>query len=234
MSKIINEIGNKYGYLTVIDRGPNNSSGRATWVCKCDCGKIVNVVGSQLRSGKTKSCGCYQKEQTIKACVIDLTGQTISNFYILGLAPSDKSRSKWHCRCLLCGNEDVYISTANLQLQESCGCLHQSKGERKIEEILNKNNIKFIKEKRFNDCVFPDTGHLARFDFYLPDYNCLIEYDGRQHFILGNGVYDNEEKFQKTQLHDNFKTQYAVNNGYTLIRIPYTKYNTLCLNDLLP
>ena len=43
MSKIINEIGNKYGYLTVVDRGPNKCLGRATWVCNCACEIIVNV-----------------------------------------------------------------------------------------------------------------------------------------------------------------------------------------------
>ena len=63
MAKIINEIGNTYGYLTVIDRAPNNKDGHARWKCKCKCGNEVIVLGKHLRSGNTKSCGCYHKER---------------------------------------------------------------------------------------------------------------------------------------------------------------------------
>lgn len=43
-------------------------------------------------------------------------------------------------------------------------------------------NVSFEKEKTFIDCVNPKTNFLLRFDFYLPDYNIIIEYDGEQHF----------------------------------------------------
>ena len=95
-------------------------------------------------------------------------------------------------------------------------------------------NISFVKEKRFTDCVFPDTKYLARFDFYLPDYNTLIEYDGRQHFEIGSGNLDNPTKFELTKQHDEFKNKWAKENGYNLIRIPYTHYAELVIDDLLP
>lgn len=64
MSKIKNIIGDKYNRLTVIKRAENNCKcGNARWVCRCDCGNIVTVIGSNLRSGKIKSCGCYNDEQ---------------------------------------------------------------------------------------------------------------------------------------------------------------------------
>ena len=59
MSKIINEIGNKYGFLTVIKRAENTPGGKAQWLCECDCGNQVIVKGVSLRRGDTKSCGCY-------------------------------------------------------------------------------------------------------------------------------------------------------------------------------
>lgn len=68
-----------------------------------------------------------------------------------------------------------------MKIQYSCGCSINSKGEAKIKKILKENNIEYIQEKRFNDCVF-NTKKIARFDFYLPQENCLIEYDGIQHF----------------------------------------------------
>ena len=67
MSGLKNEIDNRYGYLTVIERAPNNKEGRAMWKCKCDCGNEVIVLGKHLRSGNTKSCGCYQKERAIQS-----------------------------------------------------------------------------------------------------------------------------------------------------------------------
>ena len=236
MSKIINEKGNIYHYLKVIERGPNDKKGQATWTCECKCGKIINVTGYQLRSGKTKSCGCYQKEQTAKANYKDLTGQTIGNFTVLeyNMGGHSYGGAKWRCKCNLCGNENFFISSNNLTKQESCGCINESKGSRKIKEILEENNIKYIQEKRFASFKFEDSGKLARYDFFLPEYDCLIEYDGVQHFKQGNGIYDNELKFKKTQEHDTIKNEWAKQNGYRLIRIPYTHLDNIILNDLLP
>lgn len=51
--------GNKYGKLLVIRRFEQNSkSGNAKWVCRCDCGNTTIVIGSKLKNGYTKSCGC--------------------------------------------------------------------------------------------------------------------------------------------------------------------------------
>ena len=61
-----NEIGNTYGYLTVIERAENTKEGRAQWRCQCKCGNTVIVLGKHLRSGNTKSCGCYKKENNKK------------------------------------------------------------------------------------------------------------------------------------------------------------------------
>ena len=237
MSKMIDMTGKKCGRLTVLKRGENNSKGRAQWICQCDCGNILIVDGGSLRSGHTQSCGCYQRDRTSESCKIDLIGQTIGNFTVLDYylksfdENQQKSKSKWKCRCNLCGNENVYLSTDNLQKQYSCGCNISSQGERKIEEILTKYNISFIKEKRFSDLVFQDTGYLARFDFYV-DNKYLIEFDGCQHFIQRNGIFDNKEKFEKTRQHDQIKNKYCKEHNIPLIRIPYTILNNLTLEDL--
>lgn len=227
MSKIIDETGNTYTYLTVLEKA-NSIGGRAAWKCQCRCGKEIIVKGVYLRNGKVKSCGCYQKEQTSKACSKDLIGQTIGNFTVLESIQGEKNgeRHKWRCRCNLCGNENVYISTSNLTQQYSCGCAISSKGERKIKEILTELKINFIQEKRFSDCVF-ESNKMARFDFYLPNENIIIEYDGRQHFIQGDGYFDNEDKIKITQQHDEIKNQYCKEHQIKLIRIPYTDYNLL-------
>jgi len=58
---MIDEIGNKYGNLTVIARGPVDRRGEILWVCECGCGNKVNVLGSNLRNGRQKSCGCKRR-----------------------------------------------------------------------------------------------------------------------------------------------------------------------------
>jgi len=66
MGKLIDETGNTYGRLTVVGRADNKGT-RAKWLCECSCGNTKEVTGKMLRTGKTKSCGCYRKEVTAPA-----------------------------------------------------------------------------------------------------------------------------------------------------------------------
>ena len=66
MGKLIDETGNKYSRLTVLSRVENQGT-RAMWKCECACGNIVEVSGKRLRTGHTKSCGCYRAEVTAPA-----------------------------------------------------------------------------------------------------------------------------------------------------------------------
>ena len=104
----------------------------------------------------------------------------------------------------------------------------KSEGESKIELYLNKRGISFVREKTFPDCkrIQP-----LRYDFYLPDYNILIEYDGPQHFQPYPQSYRRcrnfsvwamkkaEENFIIQRENDEIKNRYALNNGIQLIRI---------------
>ena len=55
------ETGNRYGRLTVLGLYTTEGYGGAVWSCHCDCGKDINVLGTRLRSGNTRSCGCLAK-----------------------------------------------------------------------------------------------------------------------------------------------------------------------------
>lgn len=61
MGKIIDITGQKFNHLYVISHA-FNKNGRSYWNCLCDCGKTVVVLGSSLKSGNTKACGCHQKD----------------------------------------------------------------------------------------------------------------------------------------------------------------------------
>lgn len=143
------------------------------------------------------------------------------------------NKAYWLCECK-CGNI-VSIDGGSLRKHTttSCGCVH-SKGEQKISSLLKEHNIKFEKQKTFETCRFKDTNALAYFDFYLSEYNILIEYDGIQHFKYFSSGWNTKEKYLKTVEHDNFKNNWCKENGIKLIRIPYTKLEEITIKDLVP
>ena len=97
------------------------------------------------------------------------------------------------------------------------------KGEEKIEEILIKKGVYFIKQKKFDGCIY--NGDL-RFDFYIPCLNLAIEYDGRQHFEPVD-IFGGEEGFKITKERDSIKNNYCEENNITLLRIPYWDFDNI-------
>lgn len=63
MAKLIDIIGQTFTRLTVVCRAENIGT-RAAWKCVCVCGNFAVVDGKKLRTGHTKSCGCYRVEVT--------------------------------------------------------------------------------------------------------------------------------------------------------------------------
>lgn len=62
MAEVIDETGNRYGRLVVVQRAGSTPQGKAQWLCECDCGQETVVNGQYLRDGHTTSCGCRQNE----------------------------------------------------------------------------------------------------------------------------------------------------------------------------
>lgn len=93
------EIGSRYGRLTVIKHA-ESKSGKAMWLCRCDCGNEKIIAGQHLRNnshqtGGTKSCGCLQKERASKANSLPL-GKAAFNALIMRMKNSAKTRNhKW-------------------------------------------------------------------------------------------------------------------------------------------
>lgn len=228
--------GQKYGRLTAIKPTDKRTSSGIIWECLCDCGNVHYTTPHAMRAGNVLSCGCGRADAVAQANrqrAHNLLGQKFGKLIVIEKADNRNERTCWKCSCE-CGGT-LITTTKNLMdgHTTSCGCFSGSKGENKIKSILQENQINYEQEKQFENLIL-DTQKFARYDFYLPDYNCLIEYDGVQHFKMGNGIFDNPEKFIKTQEHDAIKNDYAKKNNFTLIRIPYTHYDDIELKDLLP
>jgi len=68
MSHQLDLIGQKFGRLTVINKVDRRTKdGMVIWNCKCDCGNYKETIGTRLKGGRTKSCGCLSKESTVNA-----------------------------------------------------------------------------------------------------------------------------------------------------------------------
>ena len=98
-----------------------------------------------------------------------------------------------------------------------------SLGERKIERFLKENDIRFEKQYIIKKCKFK---RYLPFDFYLSDYNLLIEYDGKQHFEISD-YFGGYESFIDTKIRDTIKNIYCQNNNIDLLRIPYWDYKNI-------
>lgn len=223
-----------FNRLFVIGRAPSiiqpNGNPITLWWCICSCENhnIIKVRVNNLSSNNTKSCGCLDIEKSTARivaaghkCKKDLTNQQFGNILALEDSGERKYGSPvWKCKCLLCGNENYYITANTLvhHTPKSCGCESRSKGAIVIEKILDENNIFYTKEKTFDTCRFPDTNNPARFDYYV-DNSYLIEYDGEQHFEEKDPNYF-RDTLEKRQEHDNYKNNWCKENNIKLIRIP--------------
>ncbi len=118
-----------------------------------------------------------------------------------------------------------YSLTANHHLKGvGCPKCKESKGESKIRLFLKAKNILFETQKMF--MTLNNKKSRPKFDFYLPDYNICIEYDGKQHFepIDAWGGY---EEFLKIVKRDKIKNKFCEENNVRLLRISYLDYENI-------
>lgn len=230
--------GQRFGRLIVLHRDESKPKGhgcKAYWICQCDCGNTVSVVGTNLRNGSTQSCGCLQRERTSEAALVDLTGQQFG--FLVPLYRLDKrqwGKTIWHCKCLNCGGEtDVIHSYLTSGEVKSCGCIRRSYGEEKIGAILMENGVDFKREYSFKDCL-SQHGVKLRFDFAVfkeQQLYCLIEFQGDQHYKPVEW-FGGEENLKVVQARDDIKREYCKKNNIKLIEIPYKDKDELSWNYL--
>ena len=119
-------------------------------------------------------------------------------------------------RCKVDGCEWLARPSSILDGQ-GCPLCCNSHGENAIHKYLDARNIKFISQYAFDDCR---NKRKLPFDFYLPEYNLCIEYDGIQHFqpVV---IFGGEIAFERQKANDKIKTDYCKVRNINLIRINY-------------
>lgn len=229
IEKAIKIHGNKYKYNKV-----KYISAKSKVKIFCN---LCNIYFMQEPANHLNGVGCPECSKKLH---IRLNTKTIEHFiqkaktihenkYDYSLSVYTKSNNKVKIICNQCKNIFSQIASNHLNGQGCPICKKKSSGEASIRYFLIENNINFEEQKRFLDCKNKNP---LPFDFYLPDYNLLIEYDGIQHFIGKSFSSDKSEETKLNQLsytqkNDNIKNKYCITNEFKLLRISYLNFNKI-------
>ena len=158
--------------------------------------------------------------------LIDLYNINDNIIYLDGYT---KASDRLHVQCKICGYDWWPIGTS-LTSGFGCPICNMSHGERKIRDYLCNYNYMYIPQKTFEGLIGVGGGNLS-YDFYLPHYNLLIEYQGEFHD--GTAKTQTEIDFLRQQEHDKRKKRYAQEHNIELLEIWYYEYDNIenILND---
>lgn len=191
MTVALNLLGQRFGKLVVVERTENNRRGCTMWLCRCDCGKFNIVSGLNLRSGHTKSCGCYARER-VRNTAYDLTGKRFERLVVIRKDHEGKRGRYWLCQCD-CGNAKVACGSDLMSGRtKSCGCLHadNAKLPKKITHGDTKTRIYREWSAMKRRCSPSYHGHHIYFDRNIRVCTEWKQYEPFKQWALANGYSD--------------------------------------------
>ena len=200
---------------------------------KVKCNLCDNIWFSKPYHLSHTKCGCpicANKERVLKTTksqekfIDDVYHKYNDRYTVVGQYMNAKT--KLEIRCNNCNNIWKIVPYSLLQ-NTGCPICNQSKGENLILKFLETNNILYNSQYVFNDCK---NKYVLHFDFYLPELNICVEYDGIQHF-KSIEFFGGEEALKYTKNNDKIKNKYCQENNIKLIRIPYN--NIESINEIL-
>lgn len=187
---------------------------------KClKCGEEFETTPNKILKGINVCKNCYKKSLYKKS--EDYRKELkVKNPYVIQLEDYKGVNIKLKVKCSSCGN--IWeASPSGLLCGFGCPLCKLSHGEKKIKNILDENNIVYKIQKKF-DNLLGIKGKPLSYDFYLPDYNLLIEYQGKQH-KMPIKYFGGEKQFKIQQEHDKRKKEYAISNNINLLEIWYNE-----------
>lgn len=205
------------------------------YLCPIHGEKIVTWNNFNTKHSGCNECGVEMlREHPKKRAWERIKKMFSSSEYKLLSGFDEYTNSKDKClKCLCDKHGEFYTSWDNFQRYCGCPICNTSIGERKVMHFLDENCIEYIPQQRFNDLIGVGGGKLS-YDFYIPRYNILIEYQGAQHEKPGHFASSKDvanQNFITQQEHDKRKRNYAVDNGYNLLEIWYYDFNYI--DDIL-
>lgn len=215
--KYIKEVYNINKNITVI--GEYRGS-REKIKCKCNkCGHIWESIACSILSGS--GCPkCVGRNKTTEDFIEEIANIN-SDIEIVGQYIN--STTPILCKCKICGHQ--WSPTPSNLHHTGCPVCKLSQGERLIKTFLKNNKISFYHQKKYKTLLGVKNKKLS-YDFYLPQYNLLIEFQGKQHERPVE-YFGGEEKFKVQQEHDNRKREFAKLHNINLLEIWYYDINNI-------
>jgi very-short-patch-repair endonuclease len=186
----------------------------------------------------SKGClKCYGKRaKTLEDINNDILNLLGNQEYMINeiFTKSGHSYGKFIHYCDLCKDCEFEMRISDFMSTHSQRCPlcaelnKESKAVRNMKSFLEENGISYEQEVMFEGCV---NTNFLRFDFYLPDYNLLIEYDGIQHFKPSGFITD--EKVKYYQNNDKIKNEWVEQHDVSLLRINYKQNEIKILKEFL-
>lgn len=117
--------GQKFNSFTVIELD-EIKNGRSKWKCKCECGEIRSIYGTNLTRGLSKSCGCKKSQYLKIANTDDISGKKFGKLLVIKISPTEHGDAYFECLCD-CGNKKI-VRGVDLKRGsvKSCGCLRDN------------------------------------------------------------------------------------------------------------
>lgn len=187
---------------------------------KCPKGHIFYMTFAHFKDRGQRCPICNDNKHDFK-----YIKQYFSNYNYELLSKESEYKNNVSRLKVKCEYGHIYFTTFHRFKNQSCRCpiCNISKGEERIIKYLDENNIEYIYDSEyFKDLKGVNEG-ILRPDFILPNHKIWIEYDGEFHY---NKYYE-EQKFEILQIHDKLKDEYAKENGWRLIRIPYWDFDKI-------
>lgn len=188
-----------------------------------------NTHGSfkQRASDHIKGHGCHECSGSVKLTTEMFIKNSIGTHgdkYDYSLVEYKDNKTKVN---IICNKHGGFTQSPNSHSRGAgCPFCKESKGERAVEQILKEKGIRFIRQHKFNDCK---DKRCLPFDFYLPDDNMCIEFNGRQHYEPV-ATFGGEKSLKGTQRRDKIKEGYCNKNNIPLLAIKYDENISLRLD----
>ena len=204
----------EYKGYSLISKDYKNNLDKLEVVCPNNHVSFITFGNFQRGHGckKCKDSITHNKQKNsyckVKQKIEDLGFTLLSTSYVNNSTKLDIKCEKGHI---------FKASFKAINAGNRCSICKKSKGEEAVLNVLTSKKIKYKREFKFKDCRFKS---LLPFDFYLPDYNICIEFDGRQHYEIVD-KFGGFESFVDTKIRDTIKNNYCKEKGIILIRIPY-------------
>lgn len=223
----VGSYGGKNNNILILQRKVNNNAKVVRAKCP-ECGREDWIVdsGNLYKISHCKECDKKRREKQFSNLKKFNPGDKVGPFNLPLIRYTQygpQIHSKGIFICPLCGEEFEY-RIEHIEKGKIANCNLCSKsmsiGELFIKNTLEDEGILYEKEKVFDKCRNLKTNYPLRFDFYLPEYNCCIEYDGAQHFRPVD-CFGGEEEFEKIVYRDDIKNKFCKDNNITIIRFSY-------------